>query len=205
MTTVDPGPLLRALVGANVQFVVVGDPGLEGPLRLVLSAHPTNLDALGRALDGVSATARADELPDRHRDGAGGSSGPARVGDPLGTVAVTTSVGDALLLFGGAHGSLYAETLALAQAQEVAGVSVQWAAELPEAGPPPRITGGALGGRLLSLAGRLAHLVERRGDRPEAARADAEPADAERDGATSTASGPDAPAAPEDQGPPGAG
>lgn len=214
MTTVDPGPLLRTLLGANVQFVVVGDPVVEGSLRLVVSAHPTNLDALGRALDALSATARTDgpsrpdgapevgaaPAPGSGAGGRGSSAGPTRVGDPLGTVAVTTSVCDVLLLFGGAHGSLYAETMALAGAQEIAGVRVQWAAELPEIGPPARVTGGALGGRLLSLAGRLAHLVERRSDPSDVeapAAGQAGPDDGMRD--------PDASTAPEDQGSPGAG
>jgi hypothetical protein len=164
MSTVDPGSVLRMLLAANVQFVVVGDPEAEGALRMVVSTHPTNLDALGRALERLSATVRLDDGVEAQ---AGPTSGPQRVGDALGTVDVATSAGDLVLLLGGAHQSLYAETAGTSVEREIAGVTVRWAAEPAALERAQRPTGRALGGRLLSLAGRLAHLVERRGERDE--------------------------------------
>jgi|GEM_PF-2696174 len=207
MTTLDPGQVLRTLLGANVQFVVVGDPESEGTLRLVVSAHPTNLDALGRALDGLSASVRLDEaLQRREQNGGPGASeattaGPRRVGDRLGTIAVSTSAGDAELLFGGPRGSLYGDTLATSQARDIGGVTVPWSAAVAEPVPPGRTTGKVISGRLFSLAGRLAQLVDRRGERAVDAPAAGTPAgEAAQDGVQR--SGDDAPG---DETPPGAG
>jgi len=189
--TLDPEPVLRALLGANVQFVVVGEPETEGSLRLVVSTHPTNLDALGRVLDALSATVRVGDPP-LGRNGAGGApdahAGPRPLGDPLGAVAVTSAAGDLVLFFGGEHASLYAEALDVSAERQLGDVRVRWAPAVPDLGPPTRPTGRALGGRLISLAGRLAQLVDRR---------------AEREGTSREV--PDACAAPDDGESPGAG
>ena len=191
MTTLDPEPVLRALLGANVQFVVVGEPEAEGSLRLVVSTHPTNLDALGRVLDELGATVRVGDTQ-RSRNGAGATpvpdAGPRPLADPLGAVEVTSAAGDLVLFFGGEHSSLYAEVLDVSAERQLGDVPVRWAPDVPALGPPTRPTGRALGGRLISLAGRLAQLVDRR---------------AEREG--SRREGTDASAAPEDGESPGAG
>lgn len=163
MSPLDPALVLRTLVGANVKFVVVGEPQGEGRLRIVVSRHPTNLDALGRALGELAATVRTGEVSERPA-----TPWPRRVGDPLGTLFVTTSAGDVDLMFGGPHQSLFAETLAASITREVAGVDVQWTESPPSLGSPARVTSRALSGRLFSLAGRLAHLVERRDGDQEA-------------------------------------
>lgn len=162
MSTRDPAAVLQALLGANVQFVVVGDPEADGPLRLVAAAHPTNLDALGRALERFSPTVQVAEPPAPPPGPE--PAEPRRIGDPFGAVTVTTSAGDVALLLGGARRSLYAGTLAVATTREIGGVHVRWAAEPEWAAPEAGATGGALGGRLLSLASRLAQLVERRSE-----------------------------------------
>lgn len=181
--------VLRGFVGANVKFVAVGD--LETPpLRLVVSRHPTNLDALGRVLDALGAVVRVappesaavdvpavdvsvddaaavDDAADVSAEGKDRSAGLYRAGDPLGTMALTTPAGDVELLFGSARRSLYAEVVATARDREIGGVVVQWVGELPDVEPPPRATSRMLGRRLLSLAEGLAHLIERRGGHVE--------------------------------------
>lgn len=164
--------VLAVLLDANVQFVVVGEPRAQEALRLVVSRHPTNLDALGKALARMDAALRTPGPPvpgtpgTAHGAGAGTSApGARRIGDPLGTVPVTARGVDLELLFGGPHHSLYAETLAVASDREIAGRRVQWAAAPARLGPPDR-TGGALERRLLSIAERLAHLVERDDEPP---------------------------------------
>lgn len=194
MSTLDPAALLQALQAANVQFVVIGDPESWGALRLVVSAHPTNLGALGRALEpfspaldvaGVGGVAEpvggaepSEVLEQTEPTGVAGPTelargavppgeGPRRIGDALGTVEVRTSAGTVVLLLGGAHRSLYAGTLAASASRELAGVRVRWAAEPTwneEDAPGPT---NALGDRLLSLASRLTQLMDRRGDRDD--------------------------------------
>lgn len=153
--------VLRALTDANVQFVVVGEPAPGAPLHLVVSRHPTNLDALGRALGGLDATLRNDASavagavpgpPGESED-----AGPRRVGDPAGTIPVATSMGDVDLMFGGPRRSLYAEAVTRAQVRAIEGVRVQWTATLPTPEPAPRVTSRILGRRLLSLAEGLLH------------------------------------------------
>jgi hypothetical protein len=157
----DGGRVLRTLVNANVQFVVVGEPEGADVLRIVVSRHPTNLEALGRALDMLGSSLRVEsEAP---------TPGLHRIGDPAGTVAVRTSGGDVDLVFGGAHRSLYADTLEHAHAREFDGTSVQWSAEVaPPTQVSERTTGTVLGRRLLSIAEGLAQLMERRDGRPRA-------------------------------------
>ncbi len=173
MTTGGPdvAVVVRALSEANVQFVVVGEPAEGRPLRLVVSRHPTNLDALSRALDGLESTLRspggaARGVGARGEAAAGEGAyadAPVRVGDPLGTISVETAGGDVDLLFGGARRSFYAEVVLHAQEREVGGMLVQWTRQLPVVGPLPRTTSRMLGRRLLSLAEGLLHLVERHG------------------------------------------
>lgn len=149
MSSSDGGLILRTLVDANVQFVVVGEPDAASALRLVVSRHPTNLEALGRALGALGASLRTAvvEEPGLHR-----------FGDPAGTIAVRTTAGDVDLLFGGAHASLYADTLERAGEHVLAGVTVQWSEEPAPVEPPGRV----LGRRLRSMAEDLAQLMERR-------------------------------------------
>jgi hypothetical protein len=155
----DGGRVLRTLVDANVQFVVVGEPEGAGALRLVVSRHPTNLEALGRALDSLGSSLRT--LPE--------SSAPGlhRIGDPAGTVAVQTVDGDVDLVFGGPHRSLYAEALERAQQREIGGTTVQWSEELAPIEPPGRVTSRVLTRRLLSIAEGLAQLLDRHDERSE--------------------------------------
>lgn len=176
--TPDPASVVRALSDAAVQFVVVGEIGAVQPLRIVVSRHPTNLDALARALDRLDSVVRTpvEGAPERHRSTGGArDGGPQRVGDPMGTISVTTSAGDVDLLFGGARRSLYAEVAVGAEERVLDGLRVQWTAEIAVVDPPPRATSRMLGRRLLSLADVLSHRMDRRGDR-----ADGEPADRER-------------------------
>ncbi len=167
----DVASVVRALSDANVQFVVVGEPVAGHPLRLVVSRHPTNLEALGRALDRLESTLRVPEAT-RVKEAAGDDP-PRRVGDPLGTVSLATSAGDVDLMFGGSRRSLYAEVALHAQERELGGTRVQWTGELPAVGPVPRTTSRMLGRRLLTLAEGLAHLIDRHDDE--------EPADGELD------------------------
>lgn len=164
------GAVLEVLLGANVQFVVVGDPELQGVLRLVVSRHPTNLDALGTALARLGSTLRTT-VPGDTESAAGGEAGAGaggvrRIGDPLGTVSVTARGVDIDLMFGGPHRSLYAETLAGASDREIAGLHVKWADAPARVAPPGRGTGKVIGRRLLSLAEGLAHLLEREEEPP---------------------------------------
>jgi hypothetical protein len=159
----DVGAVLRALSGANVQFIVVGDVDGERPLRVVVSRHPTNLEALGRALDGLGSVLREAADPADPAD-----IGPTRLGDPLATVGVATDAGDVDILFGGPRQSLYAETLTVSEERDVTGLSVRWADAPAPLEPPPRVTSRMLGKRLLSLAEGLAHLMDRRDAGPQA-------------------------------------
>lgn len=159
--------LVDALADANVQFVVVGEVTGLDPLRVVVSRHPTNLDALGRALDRLGAKLQLADEADTEAAEDGGAGGPdvavpERVGDPLGTLSVATAFGHLTLMFGGPSGSLYAETVAASRPLEVGGRSVAWAAAPAATSPGPRTTGRALGRRLLSLVEGLAHLVDQR-------------------------------------------
>lgn len=171
----DLASVVRALSDANVQFVVVGEPAAGSPLTLVISRHPTNLEALGRALDGLASTVRTVEpsasqakSPDATESGADRGAGtPRRVGDPMGTIALTTSAGDVDLLLGGPRRSLYAEVSTHAHEREVGGMRVKWADELPPMETGPRVTSRILGRRLLSLAEGLAHLMDRHGESPD--------------------------------------
>lgn len=160
--TPDPAPVVRALSDANAQFVVVGEIGAGGPLRIVVSRHPTNLEALGRALDGLGATVRLPRPDDLDAGGEGERpDGPRRVGDPAGTVEVLTPAGEVDLLFGGPRLSLYAEAVVRAEERELGGVRVRWAADVPGMGPSSPVTSRMLGRRLLSLADGIAHLMDR--------------------------------------------
>ncbi len=178
--------VVRALSDANVQFVLVGEPDAGRPLRLVVSRHPTNLDALSRALDQLGSTVRGSGVAAAEVDGAqedgvvepwapeeANGPAPRRIGDPMGTISVATAGGDVDLMFGGPRRSLYAEVALRAEEREVGGLRVQWTGELPEVEPAVRTTSRMLGRRLLSLAEGIAHLIERHGD-------DAPP-DADRD------------------------
>ena len=167
MTVTTGGPdvavVVRALSDANVQFVVVGEPAEGRPLRLVVSRHPTNLDALSRALDRLGSTLRSlgADARGESADERAPADAPWRVGDPLGMISVVTAGGDVDLLFGGARRSFYAQVALHAQEREVGGLLVQWTGELPAVGPAPRTTSRMLGRRLMSLAEGLVHLLER--------------------------------------------
>jgi hypothetical protein len=158
----DPGPVVRALSDAHAQFVVVGEVAAGRPIRIVVSRHPTNLEALGRALDGLGATVRA---PRPGGPDAGGDEerpdGPRRLGDPAGTVEVSTPAGEVDLLLGGPRTSLYTEAVVRAEERELGGVRVRWVEEVPGVGPSSPVTSRMLGRRLLSLAEGIAHLVDR--------------------------------------------
>jgi hypothetical protein len=174
----EPVTVLGALVGANVQFVVVGEPGGGTALQLVVSRHPTNLEALGKALDRLGSTLRTDTDASAGADAGADTGGPDRrlhrVGDPSGTVAVRTPVGDVDLIFGGLRRSLYAETLEQAVEREIEGTLVKWSEAPAPSVASPRVTSRMLGRRLMSLAEGLAHLMDRR-DEPsgqEASRGD---------------------------------
>lgn len=159
----DVASVVRVLSDANVQFVVVGEAVAGEPLRVVVSRHPTSLDALGRALDRLDATVRGSMYGDAEDFGGAGEAGAGvrHVGDPLGTIPITTSAGDVDVLLGGPRRSLYAEVAAGAEEREVAGRRVQWTAEVAGLEPPARVTSRMLGRRLLSLAEGLAHLIDR--------------------------------------------
>jgi hypothetical protein len=163
MTTGMPDVTLvvRTMSDAGVLFVVVGDPATDRPLRLVVSRHPTNLDALGRALDRLGATLRPVSAPGEAQET---RREPRRVGDAAGTISVSTSAGDVDLVFGGPRRSLYADALSHAQDRELGGVRARWTAELPAHSPSPKVTSRMLSRRLLSLAEELAHRLERRGE-----------------------------------------
>ena len=180
MTTDAPDvvSVVRALSGANVQFVVVGERAGSEPLRLVVSRHPANLEALGRALDRLGSTVRDPAPATAGEERA--TAAPRRVGDALGTIPVRTSSGDVDLLLGGPRHSLYAEVAARAEERAIDGVRVQWVAEVASLEPAPRVTSRMLGRRLLSLAEGLSHLIERQ-EEPAAAEAEGE-TDAEAEG-----------------------
>ena len=155
----DVTSVIRAMSGAGVLFVVVGEPAPGCPLQLVVSRHPTNLDALGRALDSLGATLR---LPS-----AGGqepTQGARRVGDVTGTISVSSTAGDVDLVFGGARESLYADAVSHARRRELGGMRVRWTRELPPRSPTSHVTSQMLSRRLLSLAEELERRLERRGE-----------------------------------------
>lgn len=144
--------VLGALGEAGVQAIVVGDPVAGPELRLVVSRHPTNLVALGRALDRLGA--RLEPLrPTR------AGAGLRRVGDPLGTLRATVAGGRLALSFGGPNGSLYAETLETSEDRVVAGVQVRWAPD-PAGAPPPDRGAPEVGRRILSLADALSDALD---------------------------------------------
>lgn len=153
MSSSDGGLILRTLVDANVQFVVIGEPSADGALRLVVSRHPTNLEALGRALGSLGSSLRAVSQE--------GASGLHRIGDPEGTVSVHTAGGDVDLVFGGAHRSLYADILERSEERDLNGTAVRWSEELPAPERARRVTSNVLSRRLLSIAEGLAHMIER--------------------------------------------
>lgn len=156
MGSSDGGQVLRTLADANVQFVVIGEPDAGGVLQLVVSRHPTNLEALGRALDSLGSSLRtASEAP---------PGGVQRIGDPAGTLAVRTSGGDVDLVFGGPRRSLYADTLERAEERDIDGTRVHWSGAPAPVEAGGRVTSRVLGRRLLTIAEGLTHLMERHGD-----------------------------------------
>lgn len=156
--------ILRSLSEANVRFIVVGepddavshDPASTGaaPLRIVVATHPTNLDALARSLDALGSSVRTTQSVPAPAPG----GDVRRVGDPLGTIEVTTSGGDLDILLGGPRRPLYAQVAATAIQREIDGETVSWVAHVTPPAPSPRVTGDALGRRLAVLAGKLTHL-----------------------------------------------
>lgn len=170
--TPDVASVIRALSDAGVLFVVVGEPAPGQPLRLVVSRHPTNLDALGRALDRLEATLRPLPEPTGEREPEGEREGDRegearRIGDATGTLSLSTPAGDVDLVFGGARRSLYADAASHAQARVLGGLHVRWTSELPASSPTPKATSRMLSRRLLLLAEGLARRLERRGDAAE--------------------------------------
>jgi hypothetical protein len=156
VATPDLSAVLGAMVDANVQFIVVGDPSTADALRLVVSRHPTNLVTLGTVLERLGSRLQtAVHAAD---------AGPARVVDPLGTVSVVVAGGDVVLHFGGERRSLYAETLELSEVRDVAGRTVQWAPVPATIEPSAPVTARTAGRRLSALAEELGRLVERLGD-----------------------------------------
>jgi hypothetical protein len=155
--------VVRELSDAAVLFVVVGEPEPGRPLRLVVSRHPTNLDALGRALDRLEATMRPFSSHLEEQATVPGQ-GPRRLGRETGTISVSTSAGDVDLVFGGVRRSLYADILPHTRERELDGVRVRWANELPARAPSPKVTSRMLSRRLLGLAEELARRLERRGE-----------------------------------------
>lgn len=153
--------VLRALLDANVQFVVVGEPDETTPLRLVASRHPTSMDALGRVLDGLGSVVRTVDSESAGGRGAGTDDEPRRIGDAFGTIAVTTTAGDVDLVFGGPRRSLYADAALAAHERQIDGVEVPWVDAVPAGKPPARVTSRMLGRRLLSLAEGVARVLER--------------------------------------------
>lgn len=160
--------VLRALLEANVQFVVVGDLDETTPLRLIASRHPTSMDALGRVLDGLGSAVRTVGSESVGGRVAGTDDEPRRMGDALGTIAVTTSAGDVDLVFGGPRRSLYADAALVAHEREIDGVQVPWVDAVPAGEPSARVTSRMLGRRLLSLAEGVARLIERHDDPSDA-------------------------------------
>ncbi len=188
MASSDRGMILRTLAEASVQFIVVGEPAATGGLRLVVSRHPTNLDALGRALGALGSSLRSGaspagaEPPGTEPPGAGppgteagaghraigpSSSGPRRIGDPTATLSVRTAVGDVDLVFGGERRSLYGDTLERSEERDIDGTRVRWAAAAAPVEQRGRVTSRELGRRLLSVADGLAHVVEQRSTRQD--------------------------------------
>jgi hypothetical protein len=156
----DLAAIVRALSDVHAKFVVVGKPTAGAPIELVVSGHPTNLEAIGRALDRLGAALRAADA-DRAPCG-GGTEGPRRAVDPRGTVAVRTPAGDVDLVVGGPGATLYAAAARSAHERDVCGVRVPWIEELAVVAPAAPATTRMLGDRLLSLADELAQLITAR-------------------------------------------
>lgn len=168
MSSSDGELVLRTLADANVQFVVIGEPDAGGVLQLVVSRHPTNLEALGRALDTLGSSLRPVNEP--------AAEGVQRIGDPAGTLALRTNAGDVDLVFGGQRRSLYADTLERAEERDIGGTRVRWSEAVAPIEPGGRVTSRVLGRRLLTIAEGLTHLMERRGDSPAPPEGDGEQA-----------------------------
>lgn len=145
--------MLDALVDANVQFVVVGEPGDRPRLRVVVSRHPTNLHVLGALLERLEASFATTE--------AGTGAGLRRIADPHGTVSVRVHGVDVDLMVGGPRRSLYAEALGVATDRQMYGRLVKWVPAPPDVASPATGTGTVLARRLLSIAEGLAHFVDR--------------------------------------------
>lgn len=170
--------VLEALLAANVQFVVIGEPGEPGDraaLRLVVSRHPTNLRALGTLLERLQASlrvadvvCRSEETTTALADTTEADRGIRRIGDAFATVAVRALGADVDLMLGGSRRSLYAEALGAATDREIFGILVKWAPAAPDAADAVHRTGTSLGRRLLSIAEGLAHFVERGPEPPRA-------------------------------------
>ncbi len=146
MTTPERREVLGTLTAADVRFVVVSPPR-STRLRLVVSNQPTNLAALGGALDRLGA--RLDAAGVRGRSG-----GARRVVDPLGALRVTTDHGVVELVLGRPGGSVYAEAFAMATERTLAGVTVLWAPPPPTAAPAPS-PGEAAARRLADLVDEM--------------------------------------------------
>lgn len=160
----DPAGVVGGLSALDVQFVVVGDLSADGPLRVVVSRHPANLDALGRALERMGAVLSAPPAPPPGPDV---DAGTQRVGDPLGAVELVARGGDVEILFGGARGSLYAEMLAASEPLEIGTVLVRWAEAPAASGAIRPLTGRGMSDRLLSLAQAVADLIRREEERAD--------------------------------------
>jgi len=145
--------LLAALATAHVEYVLVAGTGRRR-LRLAVSAHPANLNALGEVLGQFATTLRPAPAPR--------AGGVRRVS--LGVLRVHVPGVDVDLIISGQGRSLYAELREVATKQDYDGVPVLVAA------PPPTTrlqksqavadrSPERVAARLLALADELAKRV----------------------------------------------
>jgi hypothetical protein len=142
--------LLAALADAHVEYVLVAGTGRRR-LRLAVSAHPANLNALGIVLGQFNTTLRTAPAP---RAGA-----VRRVGTALGVLRVHVPGVDVDLVIGGQGRSLYAELREVATEQDCDGVPVLVAPFLPESRTASDRSPERIAARLLALADELAKRV----------------------------------------------
>ena len=112
----DPARLLGVLQAHSMRFVVISGAGDEG-VAIAPSRHPTNLEALGGALEELGAGLRQDERL------VGGA--PRPVFGPAGRVTLSTAAGPLALYVGPEQPSLYAQVLQEAVVVELEGVTVR--------------------------------------------------------------------------------